>query len=265
LLTTATSERLVGVFVDIFVDPETNLLVPDTTITQIEQDRLVQASLPVVAASLLAGVLATIGTLGFSAAVADDYHARTPRIGPVLRRTLVRVPSVIAFMLLTSLVIVGIGLAGILGISAATSVLPGSASGGPGVFLALIAIVAAVAAMGYLTLRWLPAYPAMVEEGLGWRDALRRSWLLSGDNILRLLAIFLLATFMSAILSSVLGTLLDIVLTGVIGSALGLAEVVTSTVALSAASVLVAPLAPVLVAVQYFDLRARRDPLPVQG
>jgi hypothetical protein len=105
----------------------------------------------------------------------------------------------------------------------------------------------------------------MVEEGLGWRDALRRSWLLSGDNILRLLAIFLLATFMSAILSSVLGTLLDIVLTGVIGSALGLAEVVTSTVALSAASVLVAPLAPVLVAVQYFDLRARRDPLPVQG
>jgi hypothetical protein len=104
----------------------------------------------------------------------------------------------------------------------------------------------------------------MVEEGLGWRDTFRRSWHLSGDNVLRLVAIFLLATFMSAILSSVLGTLLDIVLTGAVGSALGLAEVVTSTVALSAASVLVAPLASVLVAVQYFDLRLRRDPQPGQ-
>jgi hypothetical protein len=204
LLSTASSAGFLDTFEDVFIDPATGLLETDAAITQSELDRLVDALIPVLGASLLAGVLATVGTLAFSAVVADDYHARVPRTGSILPRTVARVPSAVAFLLVTSLVIVGIGLAGVLAMTAAAVALPGSGSGGPGVFLALIAGVAAAGAIGYLTLRWLPAYPAMIEEDIGWRDTLRRSWYLSADNVLRLLAVFVIALLATAFLDYLL-------------------------------------------------------------
>jgi hypothetical protein len=48
-------------------------------------------------------------------------------------------------------------------------------------------------------------------------------------------------------------------LVGAVAPALGLDEMVAETISLALGSVLVAPLAPVLTAVLYFDLRARRD------
>ena len=205
-------------------------------------------------------VLGSIGALAFSATVVEDYHARQARIGTVVRASLERAPSALVFMLVTGLLIVGLLVLGLLGMSVATIILPaGGGGGGPGVFLALIIAVALVVALVYLTMRWAPAYPVMIEEHAGWREALRRSWHLSADNVLRILLVSLLIALITAIVSSVLGTILDALLAGFLAPALGLDEVVASTIALALASVVVAPAMAVYTAVLYFDLRARRD------
>jgi hypothetical protein len=149
----------------------------------------------------------------------------------------------------------------------ATLILPATGGGGgPGVFIALVMAVALALALVYLTMRWAPAYPVMVEEDAGWREALRRAWHLSADGVLRIFAVSLVVALVTAIVSSVLGAVFEGLLGGVIGPALGVHELITSTVALAMAGVVVAPAMAVYTAVLYFDLRGRRDvPQPPLG
>ena len=261
LLSSATALRFTEVFIDLFPEFEEGVLVDtDRFFTTAELERAIDALLPFLGASLLAGVLGSIGALAFSATVAEDYHARQARVGTVVRASLERAPSALVFMLVTGLLIVGLLVLGLLGMSVATIILPaGGGGGGPGVFLALIIGVALVVALVYLTMRWAPAYPVMVEERAGWREALRRSWHLSADNVLRILLVSLLIALITAIVSSVLGAIFEALLGGFLAPALGLDEMVASTIALALASVVVAPAMAVYTAVLYFDLRARRD------
>ncbi len=264
LLTSATGLRFTEVVLDIFPDLEAGTVDAGATITRAELDRALGALVPYVAATWLAGLLLSIGTLAFSAVVAEDYHARPPRLGEVLRTALRKTPSAIGFIVLSSLVIVGLVLGGVLIMAAATLLFPTASvtSGGPGVFLALVAAVGLVLALVYLTMRWAPAFPAMVEEDVGVREAFRRSWHLSGDNVWRIFAISLFAAILVAIGGSVLSQIFSLLLAGSLAPALGLDERVAEAVALTLGTLLLAPLAPVLTAVLYFDLRTRRDPPP---
>jgi hypothetical protein len=230
---------------------------PGVMITEAELERLLDALVPFLAATLVAGILLSVGALVFSAVVADDYHARIPELGAILRRGLGRTPSALGFIIVTSFVVVGVMLAGLLAMSVATLLLPPSsiAAGGPGVFLALVFGVATVVGLIYLSMRWAPAFPAMIEEDIGVLAALRRSWHLSGDNVWRTFVVLLLGGLLTAIGGSVVGQLATLVL----WSVLGIEESLATTVALSLGSVLLAPVTPVLTAVLYFDLRARRD------
>ena len=261
LLTSATGIRFTEVAIDLLPGLEDGLVDTDTTVTQAELDRLIGAIVPFIGATVLSGVLLSIGALAFSAVVADDYHGRTPALGPVLRRCLRRTPSAFGFMLITTLITIGVILAGLVGMSVATLVLPASSvgAGGPGVFLALVMGVAMVVALVYLSMRWAPAFPAMVEEDIGTRDALRRSWHLSGDNVWRTFVILLFAALVAAIAGSVLSQLFGLLLVGALAPSLGLDELVAESIALALGSLMLAPLAPVLTAVLYYDLRARRD------
>mgnify|MGYP001820509658 FL=1 len=261
LLSSATGLRFTQVATDI-LGIEAGLVDADTTITQAELERALDALVPYLLATVIAGVLLSIGTLVLSAVVAEDYHARSPHLGGVLRRGLRRAPSAIGFIILTSLITIGVILVGLLGMSAATLVFPTASvtAGGPGVFLALVMGVGMVVALVYLTMRWAPAFPAMVEEDLGVREAFRRSWQLSGDNVWRILFIIVLASLTAAIGASVLSQLFALVLVEGLAPLLGLDEGVAETVAIALGSILLAPLLPVLTAVLYFDLRARRDP-----
>ncbi len=215
----------------------------------------------------MAGVLASIGALAFSAVVIADYHARPIELRGTLRSCLRRTPSALAFMLITTLIVIGLGLGGLVAVLLAMSLLPASSgSGGPGVFLALVVVVAAVVAVVYVSMRWAPAFPAMVNEDLGWRPALSRSWYLSGDNVWRIFAVLVFATLAASALSMILAQLLSLLMVGGLANLLGLDALVAESVALAMAAVLVAAITPVLTAVLYFDLRARRDPptpLPV--
>ena len=262
LLTSVLGIRFTEVAMDILPNIEEGLVDVNATITRAELDRTLEALVPYLAASMLAGVLMSIGALAFSAVVADDYHGRAPALGAALRTCLRRTPSALGFMLITTLLIVAVVLAGVVAMSVATLILPTSsiAAGGPGVFLALVMGVAMVVALVYLTMRWAPAFPAMVEEGIGAREALRRSWHLSGDNVWRIFIVLLLAALITAIGSSVLSQIFALLLVGTFAPSLGLDELVAQSIALALGSVILAPLVPVLTAVLYFDLRTRRDP-----
>lgn len=260
LLTSATGMRFTEVAAGV-LDVQDGVIDTDVVVTEAELERVIAAIVPFLGATLLAGLLLSIGALVFSAVVADDYHARTPGLGAALRAGLRRAPSAFVFMLVTSLITLGVVLAGLLSMSAATLLLPTDSvtSGGPGVFLALVAGVAMVVALVYLSMRWAPAFPAMVEEDIGAAQALRRCWHLSGDNVWRTFGVLLFAGVIGAIGSSVVAQLATVVLVGGLAPALGLDELVAETVALALGTVLLAPLMPVLTAVLYFDLRARRD------
>jgi hypothetical protein len=255
-LTAVTGASFINVVADLFPGIREGLLDMEPVVSDADMERVLSAAFIHLAASLLAGALLAIGTLAFSAVVADDYHARAPSLGRALGSCLRRTPSIIGVMLLTSLLTIGVLLAGLLAMSLASMASPGASvsSGGPGAFLALVAGVATVLALIYLSMRWLPAYPAMVEEDLGALAALRRSWWLSGDNVLR---IFVVAA-VAALTAAVVGSLLSQVLAGLL-LGLGLEQEVATATALTLSAVLLAPLAPVLMAVLYFDLRARRD------
>ena len=262
LLSSATALRFTEVAVDLFPDLESGTIDTELRLSTAELDRLLGSLWPFLGASLLAGVLGSIGALAFSATVADDYHARPAAIGSVLRASLRRTPSALMFMLVTGLLVLGLTVVGLLGMSVATLVLPvaSGGAGGIGVFVALIIAVALAVALVYVTMRWAPAYTAMVEEDAGWRQALRRSWHLSADNVLRIFALSAVVAIITGLLSSLLGAVFDTLITAVVGPPLGLDPLVGSTIALAMAAVIVAPAMPVFTAVLFFDLRIRRDP-----
>jgi hypothetical protein len=261
LLTSATGMHFTEVAFDLFPEIDEATIGTNIDITQAELERTLEALMPYLAATVLAGVLASIGALAFSAVVADDYHARTPDLGRVLRATLRRAPSALVFMLLTSLIIIGLAISGLLAMSVATLAFSTTSigAGGPGVFLALVVGVGLVVGVVYLTMRWAPAYPAMIEEDIGWRAALRRSWHLSGDNVWRIFVISLFAAVLVAIVGSLLSQAAGLALVSWLAPTLGLDERVAQVIALALGTLLVAPLPPVLTAVLFFDLRARRD------
>lgn len=213
--------------------------------------------------SIVAGVLSSLGALGFSAVVVGDYHGRRLGFEAALRVTLQRTPAALGFMLLTTLLIVSLAAGALLLLVLVGQVLgagsgTGDGGGGPGAFLTLVLVVTLSVGVVVLSMRWAPAYPVIVAEDVGVRGALRRSWHLSGDNIWRIFAVIALASLLAAVVSTLASPILSLLLAG-LGSGLGVDELVTSSLALAAATTLVAPVVPVVVAVLYYDLRARRD------
>ena len=257
LLAAATGVHFGDIVLETFPSLATGEVDTEITMSDADLERLVDALVPVLVANLIASVLMSIGALAFAAVVADDYHARPATLGKAVHACVRRAPSAIGFMLVTSLVILVVISTGLVAMSLSTIALPTASvsAGGPGVFLALVALVATVVVLVYLTMRWAPAFPAMIEEGLGARAALRRSWFLSADNVWRIFAISLLAALLTSFAGSLLSRLIAIVLTVAFGSE----GIVAETFAVALGTVFLAPLTPVLIAVLYFDLRSRRD------
>lgn len=261
LLTAATGMRVNEVITNVFPGLGEGIIEEGMVITDQQLQRISGALLGYVAAAILAGVLASLGALGFSAVVAADYHARRLELGEALRTCLARTPAALAFMLISSVIIIGLLLGGTAVLLLLVSLLPGASAGtgGPAAFAALVVIVALVVGVLYLTLRWAPAFPAMVNEGLGAREALARSWHLSADNVWRILFIVIFAALAGGLMATVMAQILAAFLVGLLAPLLGMDELIAESLALALGTVLLASLAPVLTAVLYFDLRARRD------
>ncbi len=268
LLTAVTGMRVTEVAVHIIPGLDDGVIQSGITITNEQLQRMTGALGAYALATIVAGALASIGALGFSAVVAGDYHARRIDLGEALRVCLERAPSAIGFILATSAIVALLTAAAVGAILLALTALPSGdgSGGGPGAFVALLMVVSLVIGVLYLTMRWAPAFPAIVNERLGPRAALSRAWHLSADHVWRIFFIITFATFATALLASAISQLLGLLILGLLAPALGLDDLVAEGVTLALGTVLVAAFAPVLTAVLYFDLRARRDvPSAAQG
>jgi Membrane domain of glycerophosphoryl diester phosphodiesterase len=267
LLTAATGMRFTDVAIEVFPRIEDGILDRNAVITDAQLDRLLGALMAYVAATIVAGVLASIGALGFSAVVGADYHHRAMSFGEALRVALRRASSAIVFILVTTALIIALAVGALLLIVVVGGVLGGGTldQGGPGVFAILVVAVALVLSVAYLTMRWAPAFPVMANEGAGWRQALSRSWHLSGDNVWRITAVILFAAIATAVLTALVSELLVVVLVDGVATTLGLDPTIAASVVTALGTVLLAALAPVWTAVLYYDLCVRRDPPPVPG
>jgi hypothetical protein len=260
LLTAATGMRFNSVASDVFPGLGDGLLGELPILTAAQLERLAGALGAFLLATLVAGVLGSIGAVAFASVVLADYSGGRDELAPALAACLRRAPGVLGFVVVTSLLVVLLSVAAILAMSLGFLLFPtGSVqAGGPGVFLALITGVALIVSLAYLTVRWALAFPAMAFEQAGWRRAMGRSWHLSGDNVWRVLFIVALAgvvtVFVAAFVSQMLAVAFDL-----LAVPAGLDATVAQSVAVALGTVLLAPLAPVLLAVLCLDLRVRRD------
>lgn len=264
LFTAAAGSHLNAVAEDILQRFDPLLAGALPVLTTAEVERLTAALGVLALATIVAGALGSIGAVAISAAVLGPRGAWGAELVSALRVALRRTPSVVACMLVTSAVMVGLVLAALAAITLATSMLtPGPVTqGGPGVFAALVIAVALVVALAYLTMRWAGAYPAMAVEGAGWRAALGRSWRLTADNVLRVACVVVFTALLTLVGTTALAQLILAPLGAVLGDVAGLDPALLQTFVVTAATVLLAPFPAALLAVLYADLRVRHAAPP---
>ena len=173
-----------------------------------------------------------------------------------------------SLVVLVPLVLVGLAL-----VAAAGALFGGNPfeSGGAGGILAAVGMVGlAVCGYGlaiilvlvpsfYLLARWLVAPTALVAEGTGPLDALRRSWHLSQDNVLRMvgylvLIYILMALFMSVPVMALQWAIMILMPTEALELAMTLPTAVSSII-----SVFGLPFYVAAIVLLYYDLRIRRE------
>ena len=167
-----------------------------------------------------------------------------------------------AIVVLAPLVLVGVALFGL-----ALSESAGEGGIFPAVGIAVLAIcgyalafVLVLVPLVYLAARWLVAPAVLVVEGAGPIDALRRSWRLSRDNVLRMVGYLVLFYILEMIFMSVpmvalqYATMLMPSSTGAIGLMTSL-----STISSSLISVIGLPFFVAAVVLLYYDLRIRAN------
>lgn len=267
LLTAATGIRFNSVVLDVLPGIDAGVLEDAPLLTASELQRLGEAFVAYMAATLVAGLLGSIGAVGFSAVVMADYQGRRSELGETLLTCLRRSASVLAFVVVTSLLILAIAIAAIVAASAAVSLFSAGSMqrGGPGVFVALIIGVAAVVAIAYLSMRWALAFPVMAIEGAGWRVALLRSWQLAADNVWRIFGVVLFGALATVFVAALISQLLAVVIVDVVAVRAGLDATVAESVVVALGTVLLAPLSPLLLAVLTLDLRQRHPAAPPPG
>jgi hypothetical protein len=257
LATVAFGARFDDVAGDLMPALSDGILGGETTLTSSDAERLVGALIAYLGASIVAGLLGSIGAVGFSRLLAPEARIGPGDLGDALRTSLRRTPSVVAFAVVTSLIVLVIAAAALAVVVLLLGTQAAGTRGGPAVFGALIVGVALVLAVVYLTLRWTPAYALMALEEAGWRRALSRSWQLSGDHIWRILAVVALGTLVSFALAAVVSQVLAFVIVDGLAPRIGFDPAAAESLIVVCGAVLAAPITPVLVAVLSLDLRAR--------
>jgi hypothetical protein len=264
LLTSAAGLAFSDTLLDLLPGLSTGRQSVDLSLSPGDVQRLSGSLGLVVVATALAGVLGSVAALAYAAVVAADHDGRDmgarEASALALRRALVGLGVVIV----SSLVVVALGLlAGGLMAVALVAMPPDPSGGGPGVFAAILVGVACALALVVLSVRWGVALPAVALEPGGPLRALTRSWRLTAGQAWRTAGVIVGAGLAALLLGAIVGQLLAFVLVDVVASRLSLGPIPDLFVGV-VSSVVAAPVVPVLVAVLYHDLRARRD-VPVGG
>ncbi len=219
--------------------------------------------------------VAVVGIAGYIAQgamihlAAATYAGRRATVGQALRATLRRTPTLLGIALMF---FVTMFLLTLLGALAGAGLIVASASGGqiqpgPAVFAGLLVIVAVVALVLFIAVRWALAIQAAMLEGLPARRSLGRSWRLVSGSSWRVLGY----SIFFALLVGVVGTFIGALFAAFTGSGMRVIDdrVVFEPIAYLVASMVdgliaisLAPISVIGLTLLYFDLRFRRGEAP---
>ena len=225
----------------------------------------VTSGLTLLATAFLSGMLALTvwdAVLGRKSSPADAWHRFSPRFVPVLLATLLI--GIIGFVVIVLVLLVFMIPFFLVVVNAASARSYDSASAGIGGALSIIflMIVALIVVACFFTVKFAFTSSAVVLEGLGPVDAIKRSWSLSKGSFWRILGRILLIGVVIGLISSVLG--------GIVGAILGVganaADSVGMLVAFSAfvsalLSAVVIPVQSSFYTLMYLDERMRKENL----
>jgi len=226
---------------------------------------LVTSGLTMLATAFLSGMLALTvwdAVLGRKSSPADAWHRFSPRFVPVLLATFLI--GIIEFVLIVLVLLVFMIPFFLVVVNAASARSYDSASASIGGAFAIIflMIVALIVVGCFLTVKFAFTSSAVVLEGLGPVDALKRSWSLSKGSFWRILGRIWLIGIVTGLISAVLG--------GIVGAIMGVGAAAADSVGLLVAfsAFLSALLSAVVIPVQssfytlmYLDERMRKENL----
>ena len=225
----------------------------------------VTTGLTMLATAFLSGMLALTvwdAVLGRKSSPADAWHRFSPRFVPVLLATFLI--GIIEFVLIVLVLLVFMIPFFLVVVNAASARSYDSASASIGGAFAIIflMIVALIVVGCFLTVKFAFTSSAVVLEGLGPVDAMKRSWSLSKGSFWRILGRIWLIGIVTGLISAVLG--------GIVGAILGVGAAAADSVGLLVAfsAFLSALLSAVVIPVQssfytlmYLDERMRKENL----
>ena len=234
--------------------------VPPDLVEQIEQldrlnpvldEALVRAMLRFLGAAVLAAALQTaaavLASAGSVRAVAEIYLGASPDWRVSLATAVRRLPAILLTGLLV-MVAIGVLSGGVWLLVGVTA----SASAG-GSALAALLLIAWFLVVPWLTISWAPAIPVLIIEGTEPSSALTRSFSLVRRRWWPTFGTLLTTWLIIAVLSGITSRILQAFLPGGGG-------VLSGAVVSVAIAVATTPFAVAVLAVLYFDLRARREP-----
>ena len=222
----------------------------------------VTTGLTMLATAFLSGMLALTvwdAVLGRKSSPADAWHRFSPRFVPVLLATFLI--GIIEFVLVLLVFMIPFFLV-VVNAASARSYDSASASIGGAFAIIFLMIVALIVVGCFLTVKFAFTSSAVVLEGLGPVDALKRSWSLSKGSFWRILGRIWLIGIVTGLISGVLGA--------VVGAILGVGAAAADSVGLLVAfsAFLSALLSAVVIPVQssfytlmYLDERMRKENL----
>ena len=221
--------------------------------------------LTLLATAFLSGMLALTvwdAVLGRKSSPADAWHRFSPRFVPVLLATLLI--GIIEFVAIVVVLLVFLIPFFLVVVNTASARSYDSASAGIGGALSIIflMIVALIVVGCFFTVKFAFTSSAVVLEGLGPVDAIKRSWSLSKGSFWRILGRILLIGVVIGLISSVLGAVVGAIL----GVGANAAESVGMFVAFSAfvsalLSAVVIPVQSSFYTLMYLDERMRKENL----
>lgn len=221
--------------------------------------------LTLLATAFLSGMLALTvwdAVLGRKSSPADAWHRFSPRFVPVLLATLLI--GIIEFVAIVVVLLVFLIPFFLVVANAATARSLDSASAGIGGALSIIflMIVALIVIACFLTVKFAFTSSAVVLEGLGPVDAMKRSWSLSKGSFWRILGRIWLIGIVTTLITSVLGAIVGAILGVGANAAESLGLLVAFSAFVSALlSAVVIPVQSSFYTLMYLDERMRKENL----
>ena len=225
----------------------------------------VTSGLTLLATAFLSGMLALTvwdAVLGRKSSPADAWHRFSPRFVPVLLATLLI--GIIEFVAIVVVLLVFLIPFFLVVVNTASARSYDSASAGIGGALSIIflMIVALIVIACFLTVKFAFTSSAVVLEGLGPVDAMKRSWSLSKGSFWRILGRILLMGIVTTLITSVLGAIVGAILGVGANAADSLGLLVAFSAFVSALlSAVVIPVQSSFYTLMYLDERMRKENL----